>query len=68
MEEIVQFSIRCFIACTWGWSLLTTGLPTMEEILSKFSGKFAITEEEQEVIVVDKQEVRLLKSSKVFMV
>lgn len=36
----------------------------MEEIVSKFSGKFAITEEEQEVIVVDKQKVGLLKSSR----
>ena len=67
-KSIVQFFIRCFITCTWGWSLFTTSLTSMEEIVSKFSGKFAITEEEQEVIVVDKHEVGSLKSSRVFLV
>lgn len=54
--------------CLWFWSLITTSLMTMKDIVSKFSGKFAITEEEQEVIVIDKQEVDSLKSSRVFLV
>lgn len=40
----------------------------MEEIVPKFSRKFAIIEEEQEVLVVGKQEGGALKSSKVFLV
>lgn len=40
----------------------------MEEIVSKFSGQFVITEDEQQVIVVEKHEDEYLKSSKVFLV
>lgn len=40
----------------------------MEEIVSKFSGKIAIIEDEQQVIVVNKHEDEPLKSSKVFLV
>lgn len=43
-------------------------IETMEEIVSKFSGKFSNTKKEHEVLVVDKQEGGVMKSSKVFMV
>ncbi|RXH83459.1 hypothetical protein DVH24_005712 [Malus domestica] len=58
----------CFKVCMWGWFWFTKGLTTIEEIVSKFLGQFGITEEEQKVIVVDKHNVKSLKSSKLFLV
>lgn len=54
--------------CVRGWVWLGRGLSAMEDIVSKFSGKFAITKDEQKIVVVDRDEVFSLKSSKVFLV
>ncbi|KAM1109681.1 hypothetical protein EV2_009384 [Malus domestica] len=40
----------------------------MEDMVSKFSGQFAFTEDEQHILMVDAEEVLTLRSSKVFLV
>ncbi|KAM1293255.1 hypothetical protein ACFX2H_019942 [Malus domestica] len=59
---------RCMQFCVRGWEWLGMAFAMMKDMVSKFSGKFAITEDEQKIVVVDRDEALSLKSSKVFLV
>lgn len=47
---------------------MVNSLITMEDIVTRFSGRLEITKDEQKGIFVDKLEVLALKSNKVFLV
>ncbi|KAM1305899.1 hypothetical protein ACFX2H_008354 [Malus domestica] len=62
------FFVRCFRVGIRGWDWAGHGLLAMEDLMSKFAARLAVTEAENEIIVVDKRETLTLKSSRVFLV
>ncbi|KAM2133402.1 hypothetical protein COP2_002676 [Malus domestica] len=67
-ESLLHLSLRCVQYCVRSWEWLGRGLLKMEDIVSKFAGKLAITEDEQKIVVVDRDEALALRSSRVFLV
>lgn len=66
-ESLLHLSLRCVQYCVRGREWLGRGLLTMEDIVSKFASKFAITEDEQKLVVVDRDKALALRSSRGFL-
>lgn len=64
-------SLACLVGRkVWQWSQegLSAAVRRMEEMVSKFADRFALTAEEQAAVVIDDKEGALLRNTRVFLV